>query len=131
MKSKITLFVMLMFAGILSTQAQQGQGGQRRTAEERTKMSIDRLTDSLKLSAAQASELNPVYTDFYKAQDKLREGLAPGTRPDQAEMIKLLETRDAKLKVILKEEQFTKLKAMDAARGNRGGGGGGQRPPGQ
>lgn len=127
MKSKITLFVMLMFAGILSTQAQQGQ---RRTAEERTKMSIDRLKDSLNLSAAQQTDLTPVYMDYYKAQDKLREGLAAGTRPDQAEMTKLTDARDVKLKVILKEEQFLKLKAMDAARGNRGGGGG-NRPPGQ
>ena len=131
MKSKITLFVMLMFAGILSTQAQQGQGGgQRRTPEERTKMTIDRLKDSLALSAAQQTDINVVYLDYYKAQDKLREGLAPGTRPDRAEMDKLTEARDAKLKVILKEDQFTHLKAMDAAMRNRGGGQG-QRPPGQ
>ena len=130
MKSKITLFVMLMFAGILSTQAQQGQGGgQRRTPEERTKMTIDRLKDSLALSAAQQTDINVVYLDYYKAQDKLREGLAPGTRPDRAEMDKLTEARDAKLKVILKEDQFTHLKAMDAAMRNRGGQG--QRPPGQ
>ena len=126
MKSKIILLVTLMFAGVLSTQAQQG-GGQRRTPEERTKMVVDRLTDSLKISAAQATDINAAYLDYYKAQDKLREGLAPGTRPDQAEMTKLTDARDAKLKVILKEEQFTKLKAMEASMRR----GGGQRPPGQ
>ena len=128
MKSKITLFVMLMFAGILSTQAQQGQGGQRRTPEERTEMLVNRLTDSLKLSAAQKGDVNTVYLDFYKAQDKLREGLQPGQRPERADQDKLSEARDAKLKVILKEEQFTKLKEMEAAMRNRGGQ---QRPPGQ
>ena len=127
MKIKITLFAMLMLVGVLSTQAQQG-GGQRRTPEERTKMVVDRLTDSLKISAAQATDINAAYLDYYKAQDKLREGLAPGTRPDQAEMTKLTDARDAKLKVILKEDQFTKLKAMEASMRNRGGG---QRPPGQ
>src|SRR6478672_8037685 len=119
MKSKITLFVMLMFAGILSTQAQQGQ---RRTAEERTKMTVDRVSDSLGLSAAQKTDIEPVYLDYYKGQDKLREGLAPGTRPERADMDKLTDARDAKLKIILKEEQFTKLKAMEAAMRNRGNG---------
>jgi hypothetical protein len=127
MKSKITVFVMLMFAGILSTQA-QGQGGQRRTPEERTEMIVNRLTDSLKLSAAQKGDVNTVYLDFYKAQDKLREGLQPGQRPERADLDKLSEARDAKLKIILKEDQFTKLKEMEAAMRNRGGG---QRPPGQ
>jgi hypothetical protein len=126
MKSKITLFVMLMFAGILSTQAQQGQG-QRRTAEERTQMLVTRLTDSLKLSDAQKGDVNKVYLEYYQGQDKLREGLAPGARPERADMDKLSDTRDAKLKIILKEEQFTKLKEMEAAMRNRGG----QRPPGQ
>lgn len=126
MKSKITLFVMLMFAGILSTQAQNGQ---RRTPEERTKMSIDRAFDSLKLSAVQKTDIEPVYLEYYKAQDKLREGLAPGTRPERADMDKLTDARDGKLKIILKEDQFAKLKEMEAAMRNRGGNG--QRPPGQ
>ena len=125
MKIKITLFAILMLLGVVSTQAQQGN--QRRTPEERTKMVVDRLTDSLKISAAQAADINTVYLDFYKAQDKLREGLAPGTRPERADQDKLIEARDAKLKIILKEEQFTKLKEMEAAMRNRGG----QRPAGQ
>ena len=127
MKIKITLLAMLMFAGILSTQA-QGGGGQRRSVEERTKMTVDRMTDSLKISTAQATDISTVYMEYYKAQDKLREGLAPGARPEKADIEKLIETRDAKLKIILKEEQFAKMKAMEAARNNRGGG---QRPPGQ
>lgn len=126
MKSKIILFVMLMFAAILTTQAQQGQ---RRSAEERTKMTVERLADSLKLSAAQKSDIDSVYLQFYKSQDKLREGLAPGTRPERADLDKLAEARDAKLKIILKDEQFNKLKALEAAMRNRGQGQ--QRPPGQ
>ncbi len=127
MKIKITLLAMLMFVGILGSQAQQG--GQRRTVEERTKMTVDRFTDSLKISTVQSTDITTVYMDYYKAQDKLREGLAPGTRPERADMDKLTEARDAKLKIILKEEQFAKMKAMEAAMRNRGGGG--QRPAGQ
>ncbi|MEO5782196.1 MAG: hypothetical protein ABIQ07_02935 [Ginsengibacter sp.] len=125
MKIKISLFVMLIFAGILSTQAQQGQ---RRTPEERTKGVVDRLTDSLKLSAAQQTDVSAAYLEYYNAQDKLRAGLAPGTRPEKADMDKLTEARDAKLKIILKDDQFAKLKEMEAAMRNRGNG---QRPPGQ
>jgi hypothetical protein len=127
MKSKITLFVMLMFAGILSTQAQQGNF-QRRTPEERTKMQVDRMTDSLKISAAQQKDVNTILMDYYKAQDKLREGLAPGTRPERADIEKTVTDRDAKLKIILTEPQFNRFKEMEAAMRNRGGG---QRPSGQ
>ena len=125
MKSKPTLFVMLMFVGILSSQAQQGQ---RRTPEERTKMTVDRLVDSIKISTAQQTDVTAAYLEYYNAQDKLRAGLAPGTRPEKADMDKLTEARDAKLKIILKEDQFAKLKEMEAAMRQRGNG---QRPPGQ
>ena len=128
MKTKITLLALLMFVGVLSSQAQQGQG-QRRTAEERTKMIGDRLSDSLKISAAQRTDLDAVYLQFYQAQDKLRESLAPGARPERADLDKLNEARDARLKVILKEEQYNKLKQMEAAMRNRQGQG--QRPAGQ
>lgn len=122
MKIKLTLLSILLFVGIATTYAQQGQ---RRTPEERTQMTVGRLSDSLSLSKAQQTDINTVYLDFYKAQDKLREGLEPGTRPAQADMDKLVGDRDAKLKIILKEDQFTRLKAMEAAMRNR------QRPPGQ
>ena len=123
MKIKISLFVMLMFVGILTIQAQPGQ---RRTPEERTKMTVEKLIDSLKISAAQQTDVSAAYLEYYNAQDKLRAGLAPGTRPEKADMDKLTEARDAKLKIILKEDQFSKLKEMEAAMRNRG-----QRPPGQ
>lgn len=123
MKIKITLLAMLMFVGILNTNAQKGQP---RTPEERTKMTVDRLTDSLKISTAQQTDVNAAYLEYYNAQDKLRAGLAPGTRPERADMDKLTEARDAKLKIILKEDQYTKLKEMEAAMRQRM-----QRPPGQ
>ena len=72
MKSKLTLFFMLMFVGILSSQAQQGQ---RRTPEERTKMTVDRLVDSIKISTAQQTDVTAAYLEYYNAQDKLRAGL--------------------------------------------------------
>ena len=121
MKNKLKLLVVLLFAGIFTASAQGGGGNfQRRTPEERATGTVTRLTDSLALSKAQQTDITAVYLDFYKAQDKLREGLQPGERPAQADMDKLIGDRDAKLKVILKEDQFTHLKAMEEAMRNRG-----------
>jgi len=117
MKIKITLLIIIVVGGFLSSQAQQGA---HRTAEERTKFVVERLSDSLKLSKAQQGDVDSVYLQYYKAQDKLRENLTPGTRPERADLEKLFETRDAKLKVILKEDQYNKLKSMEAAMRQRG-----------
>jgi hypothetical protein len=126
MKSKFTLLVIMIFASILSTQAQQG--GQRRTVEERVKQSVSRLSDSIKISNVQLADVDIVLTEYYKAQDKLREGLAPGIRPERADIEKIGDIRDAKLKIILTELQYNKYKEMDAAMRKRGNG---QRSPGQ
>src|SRR5438477_12983146 len=107
MKNKLKLLVVLLFAGILTASAQGGGNFKRRTPEERAKMQVDRMTDSLKLTAAQQTDVSTTLVDYYKAQDKLREGLAPGTRPERADLDKLMTDRDAKLKIILKEDQFS------------------------
>lgn len=123
MKSKIILFVSLMFVGILSLHAQPGQ---RRTVEERVKQATDRAKDSLNLSDTQLTDVSAAFNQFYMASDKLREGLAPGQRPEKTSMDQLLEIRDGKLKLVLTEAQFNKFKELDARMRNRG-----QRPPGQ
>ena len=125
MKNKITLFIVLMFAGLLSTQA---QGFQKRTVEERVKQSLDRVSDSMQITAAQRTDMGTAFSEFYTSQDKLRDGLAPGTRPERADIEKLVTIRDAKLRIILTEPQYDKFKEMDAAMRKRGNG---QRPPGQ
>ncbi len=101
---------------------------QRRTVEERVKQSISRISDSLKLNNAQQADVDIVLTEYYKAQDKLREGLTPGVRPERADIEKIGDIRDAKLKIILTEPQYIKYKEMEAAMRKRGNG---QRPPGQ
>jgi len=123
MKSRITFFIMLMFAGILSTQAQQGY--QKRTVEERVQQTLARVNDSLKLDKVQHLNIDSVLTEFYKGQDKLREGLTPGIRPERTDIDKLISFRDARLKMILTGQQYNKFKEMEAAMRQR------QRPPGQ
>lgn len=102
------LSVFVLGAGIL-TQA-QGQGFQRRTVEERVKRVVDTLVTVFKLDKPVQDQANVVFTDYYKATDKLREGLAQGERPDRAQIEKLSTERDEKLKKVLTEEQFKKFK---------------------
>src|SRR6476619_6211015 len=98
MKNKLKLLMLLMFAGILGLQAQQ-QGFQRRTVEERVKSTMEKISDSLKLSSAQQGDAANTFTEYYKAMEKLREGMAPGTRPERADFEKITSERDAKLKI--------------------------------
>src|SRR5205823_6615704 len=100
--------------------------GTQRTVEERVKMTMDRIKDSLNLSADQQKPTESAFTDYYKAMNKLREGLQPGERPDRTQMEKLVADRDEALKKIWKEDQFKHYKDMEAAMRQRGG----QRPPG-
>lgn len=134
MKKKLNLLVVIMFALIFGAQAQQGngQGGQRRTPEERVKMMTDRLADSLKLDAGQKTATSAAFTDYYNAQNKLREAAGQGNRPDSTQMNKLTSDRDEALKKVWTAEQFAKYKQMEASmrqRGGQGRGQGGQRPP--
>ncbi len=109
MKIKLTFVMLFLFAGIVSIQAQQ-QGFQNRTVEERVKFTMARLSDSLQLSETAKGSVDSAFTDYYKAMDKLREGLAPGTRPAREDMQKIAADRDAKLKLVMTEEQFKKFK---------------------
>ena len=101
------LFVMLLLAGAIMA---QGQGFQRRTVEERVKRVVDTLTTVFKLDKSVQDQTNVLFTDYYKASDKLREGLAEGERPDRTQMEKLSSDRDERLKKVLSEEQFKKFK---------------------
>jgi periplasmic protein CpxP/Spy len=84
--------------------------GQRRTIEERVKRVTDTLTTVFKLEKSALDQTSVVFTDYYKAMDKMREGLGQGERPDRAQMEPLQAERDEKLKKILTEEQFKKFK---------------------
>lgn len=127
MKNKITLLLGLMFAGMFTVQAQQ-QGFQRMTVEERVKAIMTRITDSLSLTKDQVPTTSAVFTDYYTAQNKLREGLEPGTRPDRAQMDKLTADRDEKLKKVFTEAQFKQFKEVLEPNMRRPRG---DRPPGQ
>ena len=125
MKIKIVLAAMMMFAFALGSFA-QGGGGQRRTAEERTKRAVDTITTVFKLDQAQQAQAQTAFMDYNKSMDKLREAMQGGTAPDRSEFEKLINERDEKLKKFLSADQFKKFKdeIEPAMRPRRQGGGG-------
>ena len=109
MKTKISMLIALLFAITIGANAQQGM--QRRTVEERVKAAMDKITDSLQLNQDQQQKTSAVFTDFYTAQDKMREDArASGNRPDRSEFEKMMNDRDEKLKAIFTDDQYKKFK---------------------
>ena len=108
MKTKITMFIALLFAITINANS---QGMQRMTVEERVKAAMDKMTKPLNLDTAEQSKTAAVFTDFYTAQNKMREDArASGTRPDRSVFEKMMNDRDDKLKTIFTDEQYKKYK---------------------
>lgn len=112
------LFLALLLTTVTGVALAQGGGGggfQRRTVEERVKIVHDKLDSAFKPAADKLKEIDAIFTDFYKAQDKMREEMmGGGERPDPQVMREKMQgmatERDDKLKKVLTEEQFKKWK---------------------
>ncbi len=109
MKTKISMLVAFLFAATISTYAQNGM--QRRTVEERVKSAMDKMTDPLKLDQTEQDKTTAAFTDYYTAQDKMREDArASGNTPDRSLFEKMMNDRNEKLKTIFTDEQYKKFK---------------------
>ena len=106
MKKFLFVSLLVVAAGVISF----AQNSPRRTVEERTKRVVDTLATVFTLDKTVQQQANVVFTDYYKAIDKMRAGLAEGERPDRAQMEALSAERDVKLKKVLTEDQFKKFK---------------------
>ncbi|MEO6837069.1 MAG: hypothetical protein ABI261_06075 [Ginsengibacter sp.] len=108
MKIKITiLFSLLLFA----TTTIFAQDVRNRSVSERVKITMDKITSTLKLDASQASRTDSAFADFYQSQNKLMENAkASGNRPNRQNFEKIISSRDEKLKEIFTEDQYTKFK---------------------
>lgn len=108
MKTKISMLVALLFGLTVGVNA---QGMQRRTVEERVKSAMDKMVAPLTLDQAEQDKTSAVFTDFYTAQDKMREDArASGNRPDRSVYEKMMNDRDDKLKTIFTDDQYKKYK---------------------
>ena len=108
MKTKITMLIAFI---LIATTGIYAQGMQRRTVPERVKMTMDKITPALNLDATQQASTDSVFTDFYTSQMKMfQDARSSGERPDRSQMLKLRDDRDAKLKGIFTDDQYTKWK---------------------
>lgn len=109
MKKKIALLFAAAIFSITALVAQDGR--QRMSPEERTKMTMEKMTP-LNLSADVKTKAEKIMNDFYTAQQKAVQDMrASGTMDRDAMMAtrkKLADERDAKLKEIFTQDQMKK-----------------------
>ena len=109
MKTKFSLLIILLFAGIITANAQ----GPRRSVEERVQMVMEKMA-ALKLDKDQTEKTTAIFTETFKAQEKKIEEMRSGGGMDREAMMayrtKATEERNEKLKKGLSEEQFATFK---------------------
>jgi periplasmic protein CpxP/Spy len=133
MKKQILLAAIAALFSITAVNAQGGGNFQRRTPEERLKPIHEKLDSAFKLDAAKMKQVDEIFLNSFKEQDKKMEEMrAGGGQMDReawgAARQKMNDERDAKLKEILTADQMKIWKdtiepSTRPQRGNRGGGG--------
>jgi periplasmic protein CpxP/Spy len=124
-------FLTLAFAIAVAFAANaQGGGGQRMSAEERIKFTIEKMAP-LNLDAATKAKSDAIITEYINAQQKAMEEIRVNGGDRDAMMAKrreLADARDAKLKSIFTEAQMKQWKdeIEPSLRPQRPAGGGGK-----
>jgi hypothetical protein len=108
MKTKITLMISSF---ILLTLVVNAQGGfQRRTVAERVQMVQQKFDSAFKLDKAKLADVDSVFANYYRGQDKLREEMMSSGQQDfqamREKMQPLMDERDKKLQGMLTAEQY-------------------------
>jgi len=109
MKTKITLMISSL---ILLAIVSNAQGGfHRRTVEERVQMAQQKFDSAFKLDKAKLADVDSVFANYYRGQDKIREEMmSGGGQPDfqamREKMQPLMDERDKKLEGILTADQY-------------------------
>jgi hypothetical protein len=116
MKKTVGALAVILLAATTSTFGQGGGGGgfQMPTPEERVKRVHFKIDSAFKLDETKMKEVDALYLDYYKAQEKVREelmasngGSFQGMREQMQEKMKRQqEALDAKLKPILGDDKF-------------------------
>jgi len=110
MKKTIIALAVVMLAGTASSFA-QGGGFQMPTPEERVQRVHFKMDSAFKLDETKAKQVDALYLDYYKQQDKVREevmagGGGGGFQAVQEKMKPYAEELDGKLKPILGDDNF-------------------------
>ena len=123
MKKLLILSIMLVASFTLAI-AQQGQGRQMGTPEERAKATVDRLTPVLTLTADQKTKIQAIEVDLNKQMDAKRQSVQGDREAMMALMQEFNKLREEKYKPVLNADQFKKYQEDAAQRQQRGPGGG-------
>lgn len=104
MKRKALMLLMVLFAVVITAQAQF----QRRTIEERVKAVHEKIDSAFKMGDKKMADVDSVFSNFYRSQDKLREDMMNGgdRQAMREKMQPLMDDRDSKLKALLSDENF-------------------------
>ena len=115
MKTKAYLLTILLFIFTGMVQAQSSRG----KVEDRVEKVMDKF-DALKLDKATTTTVSEIFTDFYNAQDRIRENiqrpvstLAQGFARQDYQSVrkqndKIIEDRESRLKKALTADQYKK-----------------------
>ena len=112
MKKTVVALAVLLFTGAVSSYAQGGF--QMPTPEERVKRVHTKLDSAFKLDETKAKQLDDLFLEFYKQQDKVRQELMDanggnfqGMREQMDEKMKPhQEALDTKVKAVLGDDNF-------------------------
>jgi hypothetical protein len=114
-KISIVTFLLTSLIGFNALSAQGPSRGQHMSSEERMKMTMDNLNESIEMTDEQQQEITTIFTDFYAQMDALRNNSTG--RPDRTKFEALRDERDKKVKEVLDKKQYkTYLKVMEEAR---------------
>jgi hypothetical protein len=109
MKTKITVMISSLILLVVVVNAQGGF--QRRTVEERVQVVQQKFDSAFKLDKPKIADVDSVFANYYRAQDKLREEMmSGGGQPDfqamREKMQPFMDERDKKLQAIITADQF-------------------------
>lgn len=119
MKNQIKLLFLLLTSALLFGTNLYAQPGQRMTAEEMTTRTLDTLQSKMTLSDTQLTTIKEALTEFNSSMEANRPS-STNTKPDMSKMKALEETRNAKVKTVLDDNQYATYLEVVNKRGDRG-----------
>jgi Spy/CpxP family protein refolding chaperone len=124
--------LMVGSAGAVLAQAppQGPPPGGGRTGGGRGGVTIEALTDRLKLTPDQVEKIKPILADQQTQMAAMRADTSASQEDRQAKMMKLRTDTSTKINAVLTPDQQTEYKKMQAEQMQRGPGGGGGAPAG-
>lgn len=117
--TKLFLLALVLVLGSLSLTAQRGDRDGDPT--ERAERESDRLVTVLDLSPEQAEKIKAINLSFAEKIVAVREAGEQDREATRKAMDAMNEERRAEMKVVLTEDQFAKLEALEAQRKDRRG----------